>query len=192
MSIDPDLGSRLRRLANEVDPDVEDRFVRTVRSADRRIRIRRTGTIIFETTAVLALVGILVLRSDLGPVGGEPSASAPTPCPGAWTTTLASSETSVVSNGLNGVWVIGFPASGVLDVTPPSTYIGPSSGYAFQVTGDSVRTDLLGADVCSSLPPGTYRYQQEAGVLTLIAVDDPCTGRVALLTSSPWAPANGE
>jgi hypothetical protein len=192
MSTDPDLRSRLHRLAGEVDPDVERRFTQTIRSADRRTRIRRAGTITFEMTAVLVLVGILVFRSDIVPFGGEPTASAPTTLSGSWTTTLDSSETSVVSNGLNGVWVIGFPASGVLDVTPPETYIGPSSGYSFQVTGDSLRTNLLGADVCSSIPPGTYRYQQGAGVLTLIAVDDACTGRVALLTSSPWTPANGE
>ena len=192
MSIDPELRSRLNRLASEVDPDVEGRFTQTIRSADRRTRIRRAGTMLFETTAVLALVGILVFRSDIGRFGGDPSPSHSTGLSGSWTMNLESSEASVVSNGLNGVWVIGFPASGVLDVTPPETYIGASSGYSFQVTGDSLRTNLLGADVCSSIPPGTYRYQQGAGVLTLIAVDDPCTGRVALLTSSPWARVNGE
>ena len=192
MPVDPSLGRRLRRLASEVDPDVEGRFTRTIRSADRRTRLRRAGTIILETTAVLALVGVVLFRNEIGLVGGEPTATPTTVLTGSWTTTLASSEPSVVSNGLNGVWVIGFPASGVLDIRPPVTYLGPSSGYTFRVTGDSLRTDLLGADVCSSIPPGAYRYQQGAGVLTLIAVDDQCTGRVALLTSSPWMPLIGE
>src|SRR2546422_223683 len=54
------------------------------------------------------------------------------------------------------------------------------------------RTDLRGADVCSGLPPGSYRWVIDAEGLRFATIDDACTGRAALLTSSPWSPATGQ
>lgn len=190
MTLDPHLSSRLKRLGDDLEPDVEGRFEDVVRTAHRRTQARRAGTAILETAAVIAVVAVLLVRGGPSPNGGQPSPSNQVPLAGAWTTTLASSDVSVVTNRLNGTWVIAFPASGVLEVTPPVSYLGPSSGYSFQVSGDTIRTDLLGADVCSSLAPGTYRYLAGAGAVTFRLVDDACAARVALLTTSPWQPAS--
>jgi len=143
-----------------------------------------------ETTLALAvLTGVLVLsgHSNLN-VGASPS---PIPLRGTWTTTVASADRSITTNGMNGQWTIAFTEAGILDVTPPASYVGPRNGYPFQVSGDTLRTDLLSADVCSGLPPGSYRWVIEADGLRFATISDSCAGRAVLLTSSPWTSATG-
>jgi hypothetical protein len=181
----------MQRLANEVDPDVEARLGRTLRSSRRRNRIRTGGVLVLETTLAFAvLVGFVVLNLHPHPsVGASPS---PVPLRGTWTTTVASTDRSVTTNGMNGQWTIVFTEGGVLDVTPPASYLGPRNGYPFQANGDTFRTDLLSADVCSGLPPGLYRWVIEADRLMFTTIGDPCAGRAALLTASPWTLATGQ
>jgi hypothetical protein len=191
MSFEPRLRSRMQRLAEEIDPDVEARLERTLRSAHGRRRIRAGGMLALETTLALAvLVGVVALSVHPNfNVGASPS---PIPLRGTWMTTVASADRSITTNGMNGQWIIVFTEAGVLDVTPPASYLGPRNGYPFQVSGDTLRTDLLSADVCSGLSPGSYRWVIEAGTLRFVTINDACAGRAALLTSSPWTSATGQ
>jgi len=181
----------MRRLADEVDPDVEARLERTLRSSRRRNRIRTGAMYAFETTLVLAvLAGAVVLSVHPHPsVGASPS---PDVLRGTWTTTVALTDRSITTNGMNGQWTIAFTETGVLDVTPPASYLGPRTGYPFQVSGDNFRTDLLSADVCSGLAPGSYRWVIQADGLRFATINDACAGRAALLTSSLWTTATGQ
>jgi hypothetical protein len=191
MTFDRRLRTRMRRLANEVDPEVEARLERTIRSSRRRNRIRTGGLLALETTLALTVLAVFVVLS-VGPhpsVGASPS---PVPLRGTWTTTVASTDRAITTNGMNGQWTIVFTAAGVLDVTPPASYLGPRNGYPFQVSGDTFRTDLLSADVCSGLPPGSYRWVIEAERLRFATTNDACAGRAALLTASPWTLATGQ
>jgi hypothetical protein len=167
----------MRRLAEEVDPDVEARLERTLRSSHRRNRIRTGAMLALETTLALAvLAGFVVLNLHPHPsVGASPSP-----------------DRSITTHGMNGQWTIVFTEGGVLDVTPPASYLGPRNGYPFQVNGDTFRTDLLSADVCSGLPPGSYRWVIEAERLRFATINDACAGRAALLTASPWTLATGQ
>jgi hypothetical protein len=184
------LRTRMQRLAQEVDPDVEARLERTLRSSQRRHRIRTVGVLAFETTLALAiLAGVVVLSARSDPsVGASPS---PVPLRGTWTTTVASVDRSITTSGMNGQWTIAFTETGILDVTPPASYLGPRTGYPFQVSGDTFRTDLLSADVCSGLLPGSYRWVIDADGLRFATINDACAGRAALLTS-PWTSATGQ
>jgi len=105
--------------------------------------------------------------------------------------TLASDDAAVREHAMNGEWTIGFGEDGILDVTAPADFSGTRTGYSFQLTDSQLRTDLFSADVCTGLLPGTYRWQVIDRSLTLTVDEDPCRGRVALLTGGSWRATDG-
>ena len=54
-----------------------------------------------------------------------------------------------------------------------------------------MRTDLFGADVCTTLPPGRYRWTRTGDDLTFSLVDDACAGRAAFFTAGDWRQGPG-
>jgi hypothetical protein len=180
----------MQREAANLAPDLPARLEATLRDGRRRGRRQQFRTALAFATVILGVVLLgppVIDALRRAPVGASPSPTAATTLTGSYATTLASTDTAVTANRMQGDWTIGFGSSGILTVTTPSSFTGTRSGYSFQVTGDQFRTDLFGADVCSTLLPGTYQWNLVSGQLTFILVDDTCPGRVALLTSASWS-----
>ena len=174
---------RLRRLAADVDPDVEERMQRSVAAAGLGRRPRNVAALVLQTAAVAAFAIVVLVQIASRPTG--PAANGSAVLGGAWTTSIASADPGT---GITGTWTIQFPSTGVLEVTPPSGFTSPYSGYSFRQTGDELRTDLLGESLCSGLAPGTYRLDRTTDSLRFVVVNDACPARIELLTSTTWAP----
>lgn len=190
MPLERRLRDGLQREAADLAPDVTERLGATLRDGRRRGRRQQLRTALVFATVIL--VAVLVSPALIDALRRAPQVGvSPSPIPaatlsGSYATTLVSADAAVTANRMQGDWTIEFGSTGILTVTTPPSFTGTRSGYSFQVTLQEVRTDLFGADVCSTLLPGTYRWSIRSGRLTFTAVDDSCTGRVALLTSAAW------
>ena len=122
---------RLRRLAADVDPDVEARMQRSVAAAGPGRRPRNVAALVLQTAAVAAFAIVVLVQIASRPTG--PAANGSAVLGGAWTTSIASADPGT---GITGAWTIQFPSTGVLEVTPPSGFTSPYSGYSFRQTGD--------------------------------------------------------
>jgi len=190
MPLERRLRDGMQREAANLAPDLPARLEATLRDGRRRGRRQQFRTALAFATVILGVVLLgppVIDALRRAPVGASPSPTAATTLTGSYATTLASTDAAVTANRMQGDWTIGFGSSGILTVTTPSSFTGTRSGYSFQVTGDQFRTDLFGADVCSTLLPGTYQWNLVSGQLTFTLVDDTCPGRVALLTSASWS-----
>jgi hypothetical protein len=187
----------MRRLAADLEPDVDGRLEATLRGArraDTRQQLRGAFGVAAMILAVV-LVGpplIDALRSGSLGVGASPSPTPGAALTGTYITTLVSTDVAVTSNRMQGDWTIGFGSSGVLTVAAPPGFTGTYSGYSFEVVGSQFRTVLFAEDVCSTLLPGTYQWSLSGDRLTFTAVEDPCPGRLALLTSATWNAVPGK
>ena len=123
---------RLRRLAADVDPDVEARMQRSVAAAGLGRRPRNVAALVLQTAAVAAFAIVVLVQIASRPTG--PAANGSAVLGGAWTTSIASADPGT---GITGAWTIQFPSTGVLEVTPPSGFTSPYSGYSFRQTGDA-------------------------------------------------------
>ena len=208
MSLDRRLREELRREAAAIEPDV-DRHLGAVEAG-----ARRRGSIGASTLLVAAaiVVAAIILRFP-GGLGSEPgggpgpsigaslspvasaspltsSSSTPTSYPeiaGTYVAALDAANAAVKRDGVAGSWTMRLEPTGAVLLSPPRSFVpGASglSGIAFSLTGDRFRTNLLYSDYCNSV--GTYVWSLIAGGLTLTAVDDTCSIRRTLLTTTPW------
>ena len=103
--------------------------------------------------------------------------------------TLDAADAAVKRDALAGAWTMRLESSGAIDLSPPPTFTPGAnglSGIAFSLSGDRFRTDLFYNDYCGSV--GTYVWSLAGGHLTFTSVDDACSIRRTLLTSTPWVP----
>jgi hypothetical protein len=193
MPLDRRLRDGVDRLTSQVDPDVDRSLDRTFRRARRTIALRRVGaaSVVAASIALAIVVGpraIDALRSEPGPrPAATPTLKDVAFVAGTYETVVPNDEPAVRQNGLAGRWTIRFGTDGVMTVTAPDSFTGVTSGTLFEIQGDRLRTNLFVQDVCSNIPTNSYRWTEQGTKLTFIAVEDPCQGRVAVLTSSSWS-----
>jgi hypothetical protein len=196
MSLDRRLRDNLDRIAAQIEPDVEARLQASVHAARQRSRRRRATAVLAFAAVVLGIVFIgpaawdTLRNSGLG-VGSDGSPAPEEDLSGRYSTIIASDDAELLEHQMNGDWTIEFRNDGILGVAAPSQFVGTRTGYSFELTADQLRTDLFSADVCSGLVPGTYRWELVGDVVTFTVVEDPCTGRAALLTMEAWRAATG-
>ena len=193
MPLDRRLREGIDRLTSELEPDVDRNLGQSYRRARRTIALRRTGAAI--AVVAMVAVGLLVVPRAIDALREtqrhQPAVS-PTPntdpavIAGTYETVVPSDGPAVRRNGLAGAWTIELGTDGIMTVSAPASFSGVLSGTLFQVQGDRFRTNLFVQDVCSNLPLATYRWVLRSGELSLAPIDDPCEGRVAVLTSAPW------
>ena len=90
--------------------------------------------------------------------------------------------------GLVGRWVISLEADGALELRPPPSYTGATTGAAWRVEDELLRTDALVEPGCQADNGyvGTYRWSLTDDLLVFSLVDDACAVRRALFTGSDW------
>jgi hypothetical protein len=196
MSVEDRLREGLARNAESFEPDVELSLAGVASRARRRSRRRRIAIGISAAAAVAAVVvGLLfvtrphegvrsTLEPGLTPGGSGPEVQALT---GRFEATVASGAGGSLPFDVAGRWVLDLAADGSMRVTAPGTYVGVVSAPLFQATREWFRTSLFGTDLCSGLPPGTYRWSVTGSRLRFSELDDPCDGRVGVLASQEWS-----
>jgi hypothetical protein len=190
------LDERIRRgladATEDFQPAVESRLHGAIETARRRERARhRIFVMRVAATAAVILLAVVasptIWRALQGSLPGWDPMQTPAPSlSGTYMTTLDGSQPDIAEAELEGRWTVTFGADGILDVVAPDEFTGTRSGYSFQAADGEIRTDLFSADVCSTLLPGTYTWAVQGDALTFVAVDEPCAGRLAFLTSRPW------
>ena len=200
MSFDRRLREELRQEATAIEPDVE-RHLGAVEA-----RARRRGGVGASTLVVAAAIVIaaLVLRlPDQLAIGGpglsaqpslgpSPAASPSTPASypqiaGTYQVTLDPANATVHKDGVGGIWTMQLQSTGAVVLTPPRSFLPGAnglSGIAFSVAADHFRTDLFYNDFCNSV--GNYVWNLAAGHLNFTSVDDACSIRKTLLSTTPW------
>jgi hypothetical protein len=193
MPLDRRLRDGVGRLTSQVDTDVDRSLNQTLRRARRTIVLRRAGAAIaVAASIVIAIVVVPSAIDALRDVERDRPAATPTPntnpavIAGTYRAVIPNNQSAVRRNGLAGRWALGLGPTGAMTVSAPGSFTGVLSGSLFQIEGGRFRTNLFAQDVCSNLPVGTYAWTRRGGQLIFTTVDDPCEGRVALLTSMPW------
>ena len=192
MSLDKRVRDALERTSLSVDPDVP-RDLSSVRRKTRRAVIRQRITIALVASGLVALAvflgpGVLdVIRSQRQVPANPPSVAAG-PLPGSYSVDLTGAGGSIASSRVDGAWSVTFNGDGSIVWNPP-----PGSGLiedlprdTYQVSGNTLSTNLFARSLCQGSGIGTYGWVRSGGTLTLDARSDDCAVRRAILTSTPW------
>lgn len=189
MSVDERLRIGMSRNAQSLTPDVEAMLSSTLTRHRRTRQVRWAGAagLVAAACALLALV----LPDGWGP-GRQGS---PVPADrGSASVAPAGRYTGEVGSlasapSVAGTWTLDFRPQGVLAVSAPPAYPGVVSGVLYAVQSDELRTDLFSQDLCSGQALGRYAVTETGARLVLMAVEDPCTVRVSVLTTTRWEAA---
>ena len=193
MSVDDRLRDGLARNAAAFRPDVELRLgqVRT-RTLGRRPHAfsGRLWAPVAAACAVIAVVATLLVI-QLHRTTQQPSHVLPThgrgqSLSGRLRTMLPDTAGVLRDQHLTGRWVIALAPDGTMQVTGPSRYHGVLSAALFDSTSTEFRTSLFSQDLCSGMPLGRYTWQRSGHSVQFRVADDPCSGRVAMLTEATW------
>lgn len=203
MSFDRRLRESLQEATAAIEPEVE----RNLRAVEARSG-RRSGVGVSTLLVAAAIVvAALILRfpDRLGTApGSTPNATvAPTLAPspgvslsvpasypqiaGTYRVVLDPADPTVQKDDVGGAWTMRLEADGAVLLSPPPTFLPGAnglSGIAFSLAADRFRTDLFYNDYCNSV--GTYVWNLVAGRLSFTSVDDTCSIRKTLLTTTPW------
>lgn len=190
MSVDDRLREGLTRNASAYQPDVETRLRQVMPAAVRRRRLTVIGNRWMPMAAACAVL-VLVLAGIALHVRRTP---APTPTPpvtvehltGHLRATLPDRPGALRKDGLAGTWVLHLRPDGTMQVSGPVTYHGVLSAALFDTSGNVLRTSVFGQDLCSGMRVGTYTWHRVGSRVQFAIADDPCPGRVAVLTTVPW------
>jgi hypothetical protein len=202
MSLDRRLRDELRQEADAIEPDVE-RHLGAVEAGARRRSGLGASTLLVAAAIVVAAI---ILRfpggfgsgpaglpsSSVAPSIGVSAASPSTPASypqiaGTYTATLDPSDVTVKKDGVGGTWTMRLEPTGAVLLSPPASFAPGAnglSGVAFSLDADRFRTSLFYNDYCSSV--GNYVWNLAAGALTFTSVDDTCSIRKTLMTTTPW------
>jgi len=152
-----------------------------------------------SVAAITALViGLLVAPHVATLIGDirQPLHPGPTPAvslgpygaiAGTYTTTLTGASATARTNGMAGPWTLRLEANGVMLLSTPATFSLGTSGLAFQLQGDTFRTNAFVDDACQEAKAvGVYRWTRSGGSLTFTPISEPCAVRRILFSSGPW------
>lgn len=188
MSID----QRLRNGLHPADPDHGLDTLAALRRVEQRASRRtRTTRVAMGALVAAALVAVIGVGAALQGRPDSPEVVA------AERSELALIGTYVVdvpdspaarSEGLVGRWVISLEADGALELRPPPSYTGATTGAAWRVEDELLRTDALVEPGCQADNGyvGTYRWSLTDDLLVFSLVDDACDVRRALFIGSAW------
>jgi len=201
MAFERRLREELRRDAEQIDANVE----RNLGSVEALSRRRREVPYVGLLAAAIIVAIVVLVRvgeplSDARPGTGASRTAAPpsiVPSPsgvatypqtaGTYTVSLDPSDQAVKRDGLGGMWTMRLQPDGLVLLSPPSTFAPGTTGLtgiAFSVEGDRFRTNLLYNEYCGSV--GTYTWALGAGRLSLTPVEDTCSIRRTLLSTTQW------
>ena len=200
MSLDRRLRDELRQEAAAIEPDVERQLGAVEAGARRRSGFGASWLLLAAAIVVAAIILRFPNGQNTGPAGPGPSvapslgasASPSTPpsypqIAGTYAATLDPANATVKKDGVGGTWTMRLEPTGAVVLSPPATFTPGAnglSGIAFSLTGDRFRTDLFYNDYCNSV--GNYVWDLAAGRLSFTSVDDTCSIRKTLLTTTPW------
>lgn len=107
---------------------------------------------------------------------------------GSYRADLSGAGAALEQAGLAGSWTIAFNTDGSIVWNPP-----PGSGISeslprdtYQVSGDSIVTNLFARSLCRGTGVGSYSWILSGGALAFRVVSDPCDPRRAILSSTSW------
>ncbi|PKH37625.1 hypothetical protein SAMN05192575_101635 [Nocardioides alpinus] len=190
MSIDQRLRNGLHPSGSEPGPDTMAALWRVEQRAARQTRAKRVGV-----GALLAAVLVVVIgagatlqhqRTDrVDVVVVQPPEQQ---LVGSYVVDVPASPTAR-RKGMVGRWVVSLEADGALEMRPPPTYAGATTGAAWRLQDDQLRTDALVEPGCQadSGYVGTYTWSLTDDELTFTLVEDDCGARRILFTAGGWA-----
>lgn len=93
--------------------------------------------------------------------------------------------------GMAGRWVIELRADESIQMEPPTTFEGPTSGISYRAEGDTVVTDAFISDPLCTVsqtvePVGTYRWERTGDTLELTPMTETCDARRLLFAGQRW------
>ena len=189
MSID----QRLRNGLHPADPDhgldTLAALRRVEQRATRRTRATRVALGALVAAALVALIGVGAALQQMRPdtpdvVAAEPSER---DLIGTYVVDVPDSP-AALREGLAGRWVISLAADGALELRPPPSYTGATTGAAWRVEDGLLRTDALVEPGCQADNGyvGIYGWSLDDDLLVFNLVDDACQVRRDLFTGSAW------
>ena len=189
MSID----QRLRNGLHPSDPDhgldTMTALRRVEQRATQRTRTARVAVAALVAAALVAVIGIGVALEQGRPSSPDVVATQPSERALLGTYVVDVPESPAARReGLVGRWVISLEDDGALELRPPPTYTGATTGAAWRVEDELLRTDALVEPGCQADNGyvGTYRWSLTDDLLVFSLVDDACDVRRTLFTGSDW------
>ena len=188
MSID----QRLRNGLHPADPDHGlDTMAALRRVEQRATRRARTTRVALGALVAATLVAVIGVGAALQGRPDSPDVVATQPSEQALIGTYVvdvPDSPAARSEGLVGRWVISLEADGALELRPPPSYTGATTGAAWRVQDERLRTDALVEPACQADNGyvGTYRWLLDDALLVFTVVDDACDVRRALFTDGVW------
>lgn len=190
MSIDQRLRNGLHPSGSEPGPDTMAALRRVERRAARQARTTRVVVGALMAAVVVVVVGAGAAlqhqrRTDRADVVAVQPAEQR--LIGSYVVDVPDSPTAR-REGMVGRWVISLEPGGALEMRPPPAYTGATTGAAWRLQDDQVRTDALVEPSCQadSGYVGTYGWSLAEDVLTFTLVEDDCGARRTLFTADGW------
>lgn len=189
MSIDQRLRNGLHREGPEPDLDTLAALRRVEQRAAQQERRTRMVVGALVAAALVAVIGVGAALQQGRPGGADVVATQPAEqaLVGTYVVDVPDSP-AARREGLVGRWVISLEADGALELRPPATYTGATTGAAWRVVDELLRTDALVEPGCQADNGfvGTYRWSLTDTLLVFSLVDDACAARRTLFTGSAW------
>ena len=211
MSLDRRLREELRQEAAAIEPDVERQLGAVEAGARRRDGVGASWLLLAAAIVVAAIILRLPNGQATGPAGPGPSvapslgvsASPSTPASypqiaGTYTATLDPTDATLVNDGVAGTWTMRLEPTGAVVISGPTSFLVATGHVGDRLLPDrrslpdqplldQLLLDLghrLGAAHCASV--GNYVWNLAGGRLSFTSVDDTCSMRKTLLTTTPW------
>jgi hypothetical protein len=189
MSIDQRLRNGLRPADPDGQLDTLGALRRVEQRASRRARTTRVAAGALVAATLAAVVGVGAALQQGWPDRADVVATRPDEqaIVGTYVVDVPDSP-AARGEGLVGRWVISFEADGALELRPPPSYTGATTGAAWRVEAELLRTDALVEPGCQADNGyvGTYRWSLTDDLLTFGLVEDACDVRRALFTGPAW------
>ena len=151
---------------------------------ERRARSRRI--IAIGVSAALFVGMLAILRSSL-PVADrerDPAVMTRRSVAGTYEVSLTPEDPGVQLLHMEGRFEMHLSAEGALTLTSPERFDLEGDPSTFEITRGGLTTDAFVGSECEA--PGTYRLSLDAGLLTLVPIEESCELRRIVLASRPW------
>ncbi len=190
MSIDQRLRNGLHPVGSDPGPDTLAALRRVEQRAGRQARTARVATGALIAAVILLVIGVGVGLQRQGSSDTDTlvaTAPAEQRLIGTYVVDVGDSRVGR-EEGLVGRWIVSLEVDGVLELRPPPGYNGATTGAAYRVQGDQLRTDALFEPGCQATNGyvGTYTWVLAEDVLTFTVADDDCAARRILFTAQAW------